>query len=72
MLLPQQRQVANTFDPKKYLSKAERVLSCDVEHFAQARRLSGAEKDIRDVLLYGIWATGQIKNEQIGKLFGLS
>ncbi|MCP4629292.1 MAG: hypothetical protein GY850_38175 [bacterium] len=72
LLLPQQRQVANTFDPKKYLSEAERVLSCDVEHFAQARRLSGAEKDIRDVLLYGIWATGQIKNEQIGKLFGLS
>ena len=70
--LPQQRQVANTFDPKNYLSRAERILSCDVEYFAQARRLSGAEKDIRDLLLYCIWATGQLKNEQIGKLFGLS
>jgi transposase len=70
--LPQQRQVANTFDPKNYLSRAERILKCDVEHFAQSRRLSGAEKDIRDVLLYCIWATGQLKNEQIGKLFGLS
>jgi REP element-mobilizing transposase RayT len=70
--VPQQRQVANTFDPKNYLSKAERILKCDVEHFAQSRRLSGAEKDIRDVLLYGFWATGQLKNEQIGRLFGLS
>jgi len=64
--------VANTFDPQNYLSRAERILSCDVKHFAQARRLSGPEKDIRDVLLYCIWATGQLKNEQIGKLFGLS
>jgi len=69
---PQQRQVTNTFDPKKYLSRAERILKCDVEHFAQSRRLSGAEKDIRDLLLYCIWATGQLKNEQIGKLIGLS
>ena len=48
------------------------ILKCDVEHFAQSMRLSRAEKDIRDVLLYCIWATGQLKNEQIGKLFGLS
>ena len=64
--------MTNNFDPKNYLSRTERILSCDVEHFAQARRLSGAEKDIRDVLLYCIWATGQLKIEQIGKLFGLS
>jgi len=51
--------VANTFDPQNYLSRAERILSCGVKHFAQARRLSGAEKDIRDLLLYCIWATGQ-------------
>jgi len=28
--------------------------------------------EIRDLLLYGIWRTGQFKNEQIGDLFGLS
>jgi hypothetical protein len=37
-----------------------------------AKRLSGAEKEIRDILLYGIWKTGQLKNEQIGSLFELS
>jgi hypothetical protein len=36
------------------------------------KRLSGAARGIRDVLLYGIWRTGQLKNEQIGNLFGLS
>jgi len=70
--LPQQRQVANTFDAKKFLIKAERILNCDVDHFIQSRRLSGSEKDIRDVLIYGVWATGQLKNVQIGELFGLS
>ena len=70
--LPQQRQMANTFDPQNYLSKAERVLKCDVERFVQAGRLSGAEKDTRDLLLYCIWATGQLRNQQIGELFGLS
>ena len=29
-------------------------------------------KEIRDLMLYGIWRTGQFKNEQIGDLFGLS
>jgi len=61
-----------SYREKNFLSRAERILKCDIEHFAQSRRLSGAEKDIRDVLLYCIWATGQLKNEQIGKLFGLS
>ena len=70
--IPQQRQAAKTFDPNNYLSRAERIFKCDVEQFAQSRRLSGAEKEIRDVLLYCFWATGQLKNEQIGKLFGLS
>jgi hypothetical protein len=35
-------------------------------------RVSGGEKEIRDVLLYGIWRTGQLKNEHSGSLFGLS
>jgi hypothetical protein len=59
-------------DPENYLRSAEEIFGCDVEHFVHAKRLSGAEKEIRDMLLYGIWKTGQLKNEQIGNLFGLS
>jgi len=70
--LPQQRQVAKAFDPISYLRRAEEIFECDIAHFVHAKRLSGAEKEIRDILLYGIWRTGQLKNEQIGNLFGLS
>ncbi len=70
--LPQQRQVAKAFDPISYLHRAEQIFECDIEHFVHTKRLSGAEKEIRDILLYGIWRTGQLKNEQIGNLFGLS
>jgi hypothetical protein len=54
------------------LRSAEEIFGCDVKHFVHAKRLSGGEKEIRDMLLYGIWKTGQLKNEQIGDLFGLS
>ncbi|MBW2428124.1 MAG: transposase [Deltaproteobacteria bacterium] len=70
--LPQQRQIANSFDSKSYLRRGERIFGCDLEHFVNAKRLSGTEKEIRDLLLYGIWKTGQFKNEKIGGLFGLS
>ena len=52
--LPQQRQVAKSFDPVGYLRRGEQIFGCDVEHFVHAKRLSGAEKEIRDLLLCGI------------------
>lgn len=70
--LPQQCQIANSFDPKRYLHSGEQIFGCDLEHFVNAKRLSGAEKEIRDLLVYGIWKTGQLKNQKIGNLFGLS
>ena len=70
--IPQQKQVARPFEPEAYLRRAERIFECDVKHFVNAKRLSGAEKEIRDMLLYGIWKTGQLNNEQIGNLFGIS
>ena len=70
--IPQQRQAAKSFDAENYLRRAEQVFGCDVEQFRHAKRLSGNEKEIRDLLLYGIWRTGQFKNEQIGDLFGMS
>jgi len=59
------------FMPISYLRRAEQIFECDIAHFVHTKRLSGAEKEIRDILLYGIWRTGQLKNEQIGNLFGL-
>jgi len=70
--LPQLRQVAKSFDSKSYLEKAEQIFGCNLEQFVRAKRLSGTEKQTRDILLYGIWKTGQLKNGNIGRLFGLS
>ncbi|CAB1063902.1 hypothetical protein D1BOALGB6SA_8687 [Olavius sp. associated proteobacterium Delta 1] len=70
--IPQQGQVAKAFDPEIYLRRGEQIFECDIEHFVRAKRLTGGEKEIRDVLLYGLWRTGQLKNEHIGNLFGLS
>ncbi len=69
---PKQGQVAEPFDPANYLRRGEKIFECEIERFVHAKRLSGGEKEIRDVLLYGIWRTGQLKNEHIGRLFGLS
>ncbi len=56
----------------EFLKDAQKILNCDVRRFVKAGRLSGSEKDTRDLLLYYIWRTGRLKNVQIGKEFGLS
>ena len=65
--------MAKAFDSSSFLNKAQKLLhKYDVQRLAQAGRLRGAEKDRRDLLLYMIWKSGQLSNEQIGRLFGLS
>ena len=70
--IPQQRQLSNDFNTADFLKEAEKIFSCDVTRFVKAGRLSGAEKDTRDLLLYYLWRVGQLTNVQIGKQFGLS
>jgi len=43
-----------------------------VQHFIHAGRLRGAQKDKRDLMVYLMWQSGRMSNEQIGQLFGLS
>ena len=64
--------VAETFDPEAYLHRAEQIFDCDINRFVHTKRLSGTDREIRNMLLYSIWKTGQFKNEQIGNLFGIS
>jgi REP element-mobilizing transposase RayT len=70
--IPQQRHMSKNLNVVKIVKAAERILNCDVSRFAKAGRLSGTEKDTRDILLYYIWRTGRMTNTQIGKEFGLS
>ena len=70
--ITQQAQLAKYYDPIRILQKAERILKCDVKRFLQARRVSGAEKESRDLMIYLIWKAGVLTNDQIGQLFGVS
>jgi REP element-mobilizing transposase RayT len=70
--ITQQIQLARQYDPIRILQKAERILKCDVKRFVKAGRVSGAEKEARDLMIYLIWKPGVLTNDQIGNLFGLS
>jgi len=70
--IPQQAQTSRPSDPDSILRSAERVLNCDVRQFVKAGRVSGPEKDKRDLMIYLLWKTGSFRNDQIGRLFGVS
>jgi hypothetical protein len=70
--IAQQAQLAKHYDAISILHKAERILKCDVKRFLQAGRVSGAEKETRDLMIYSIWKAGVLTNDQIGQLFGVS
>ena len=70
--ITQQIEVAKHNNPIQILQKAQRILKCDVKRFKKAGRVSGAEKEKRDLLIYLIWKAGVLSNDQIGELFGLS
>jgi hypothetical protein len=70
--IPQQRKMSKKLNTANFLRDTERLLNCDVSRFVKAGRLSGSEKDTRDLLLYYIWRTGRMTNAQIGMNFGLS
>jgi len=70
--VPQQNQLAGTVDLNNSLIKDQGKLKWDIKAFVQAKRLSGADKDKRDMLLYSIWQAGRPGNEKIGDLFGIS
>jgi len=71
--IPQQNKLAKGFDSNDLLDKAQRLLlKYDMQHYVKAKRLRGAEKDRRDLLVYTIWRSGKFTNDQIGRQFGLS
>jgi len=70
--IPQQRQISKQIDLGQFLSQAQRILDCEVQHFINAGRLQGTKKDYRDLLAYVMWRSGRFTNEQIGQQLGLS
>ncbi len=68
--IPQQRDLAKGVDPVAKLKEAARILDRDLDHFKLSPRISKAERDDRDLLVFSVWKTGILTNEKIGRLFG--
>jgi hypothetical protein len=70
--VPQQQRLARDKEFQAILEAGARHIGCDLARFCSGRRMSGDEKKKRDVLIYWVWQSGLLTNEQIGKLFGLT
>jgi REP element-mobilizing transposase RayT len=66
------RQSAASLDPGTIAARAARLLGCKVKEFKKISRVSGAQKEQRDLLVYLIWQTGLLTNEKIGAIFDLT
>ncbi|MBW2488635.1 MAG: transposase, partial [Deltaproteobacteria bacterium] len=70
--MPVQKQLKRNIDADAAILKAAKILSCDPQHYRKTGRISAADKEKRDLLIYLLWQTGQLTNQQIGVKFGLS
>ncbi|MBW2491800.1 MAG: transposase [Deltaproteobacteria bacterium] len=70
--IPQQRDLAKEFDLVVKLNKAARMLNCNLDHFRQVPRITKLYRDNRDLLVFSVWNTGLLTNEEIGRLFGMT
>jgi len=70
--IPQQRLLGRSLDPVKALEKAAGILNCGLDVIRHARRIPKSLKDDRDLLVYLIWKTCMLPNEETGRLFGMS
>ncbi len=68
---PQQQHMQRSIDPAEFLNRAAGMFGCDLDEFKQAKRVEGADKTHRDLLVYLLWETGRYTNTQIGKQFNL-
>jgi REP element-mobilizing transposase RayT len=69
---PQQRAVARGIGPEELARRAASALGWEDRKFVQGRRLRGDRKLERDLVVYWLWNLGWYKNEEIGRIFGLT
>ena len=66
------KKIKKSIDADAVIIKAAKILNCDPRRYRKALRISAAEKVNRDLLIYLLWQTGQLTNQQMGEKFGLS
>lgn len=70
--LPQKNSIYKQFSPEEILAQAAGFLDFDMAGAAKARRIPAEEKDKRNLLVYLLWESGRLANQEIGSFFGLS
>jgi hypothetical protein len=70
--VPQQLSLARDKEFQAILKAAADQIGCDLSRLTAGRRLSGAEKAKRDLLIYWVWKAGILTNVQVGNLFSLT
>lgn len=70
--LPQHNQLFMGMDPMLLFKKAATVLDFDLESSRGRYIVNSKEKEKRDMLIYLLWKTGRMSNQNIGSLFGIT
>jgi REP element-mobilizing transposase RayT len=70
--LPQQVLLSKTTDMKSYIAKVGKLIDFDSKKLRKNRRLTGFDKDKRDLLIYCLWRSGKLTNQEIGNLLSIS
>ena len=70
--VPLQRALVRSRDPKQVLEKASKLLTIDLDFIRDSRRIPKTIKDNRDILVYLVWQTCLLTNEETGQLFGMT
>jgi REP element-mobilizing transposase RayT len=70
--LPQHNHIAKTISTRELLNNAAAALNFDLKATATEKRVTSADKDKRDLLIYLLWENGRLTNKEIGSYFGLT
>jgi hypothetical protein len=68
---PQKHLVLRGEDFNTTLRKATSALECNISSLINPKRISGLDKDKRDILILLLWNTGFYRNYEIAKIFKL-
>jgi putative transposase len=70
--LPQHNRLLRAGEPQLLLKSASDVLGFNLESARSAKKITPGEKENRDMLIYLIWKTCHLSNQDIGSLLGVT
>lgn len=70
--LPQHNRLFRDFDLEKFLIDISKSLDFNLKGFRDTKKVDSKDKDKRNAIIYLLWKTGRLSNQQIGDYFGLN